>query len=131
GALTIQENIPRESKIEEIYYFADKQRNINIFLPLSFATWQEMESEDSSDNVSWAIMTIWNMIKESGCRTNDSEFVIKVINNREWPVFQSHINIDDAPSLFNFNVKISDNLTLEFILCSIPHEVQEALDYED
>lgn len=126
GALSIQETVPRDTTIEELHYYADKNDKAIFLIPIVPSVWEEIR-KNVNPATTRAMRMLWSMIKQLGLTPNEGTFALL----REWPVFHSTFDIEDATVLQGFTVRTADAPILQFVLSALPHEVQEALSNED
>ena len=126
-ALQSPENLPKDSKIEELLYYCNRNGKVVFLLPIDSNKWSSIALGEISSDISNSLCLIWNIIRGLNLKANEGKFIIY----RDHAAFESCFDLEDVAYLQNFDLNCEGTIVMRFALASVPKELQEALIYED
>lgn len=125
GALSYDENETDGSETKEIFA---SENNDQIYLPISFKTWNGLNKGDSGNvYAEISLRLVWAIANEMDLNDKNPEFIEK----KKLVL----LKFDNIPDLFgkysSFNIPLPDPKNFSLILAKLPKDLEEALRYED
>jgi len=113
-----------ENQIIELMSYCNQDNKTVFFLPIDPTAWSATTDNEQTEE---AMRLVWHFLHELNLRTEDGKF----ISYRRRPAFESRFGLEDVAILQGFSVRRHGSVVMQFVLSSVPIELQEALVYED
>jgi hypothetical protein len=127
GALSIEQGAGSVSEIEEIFFSSTRDPGMRIFLPVSRSNWTALTKGEMDSNMVGALRLIWALAK--GLELTGSNARFQTV--KDFVVLDIDMDPSSSSDLPDISMPLPDSGTIAVLLSKVPHEVQEAIAYED
>lgn len=127
GALSIETQTDGVAEIEEIFFASARESGTRIFLPISRPTWNALAKGEIDSNASSALRLVWALTKGLELTGTNSRFQA----GKDFVALDIDIDLGSSSDSPDIAMSLPGSGTIAFLPSRIPHEVQEAIAYED
>jgi len=127
GALSIETEIGGVSEIEEIFFSSARESGARIFLPISRATWSAVTKGEMDSNAATALRLVWVLAAGLKLTGTNARFQ----TGKDFIVMDIDMDLASSSEWPDISMPLPGSGSIALLHSKIPHEVQEAIAYED
>lgn len=127
GALSIETEIDGVAEIEEIFFASARESGTRIFLPISRTAWSALAKGESDFNASTALRLVWALSKGLELTGANARFQA----GKDFVALDLDMDLGSSSDWPDIAMSLPGSGTIALLPSRIPHEVQEAIAYED